>query len=116
MAKWVATDKQFAFNSSTIQGGGIKASFDLDEGVGYFEQDIGSFKEKAKEDRDFQSHYGHLKDGYRKFAIIPDSVALKVLEDHKLDIHDQHFMSNPANLKKLKRIIISEYPDLVVNT
>jgi hypothetical protein len=49
-------------------------------------------------------------------ATIPDIVALKILQDHKLDLHHQHFMSNPANLTKLKKILITEYRDLVINT
>jgi len=49
-------------------------------------------------------------------ATIPDIVAIKIFEDHKLDLHDPNFMSNPSNLTKLKKILVSEYADLVINT
>jgi len=49
-------------------------------------------------------------------ATIPDIVAIKILQDHKLDLHDPHFMSDSNNLKKLKSILITEYRDLVINT
>ena len=49
-------------------------------------------------------------------ATIPDIVAIKILEDHKLDLHDPTFMQDPNNLKKLKTILITEYSDLVINT
>ena len=116
MAKWVATDKNFAFKSKTAGDKQIKAAFDLETGVGHFEQDISNFKEQAKVDRDYQDYYGHRKDGYRKFATIPDAVALKILENHGLDIHHPEFMSNPADMAKLKRIVMTEYKDLIVNT
>jgi hypothetical protein len=49
-------------------------------------------------------------------ATIPDIVAIKILQDHHLDLHDPSFMQDPNNLKKLKTILMSEYRDLVVNT
>lgn len=115
MAKWVS-EKKFQVGSKTIGDNQIKATFDLESGVGHFEQDLTPYLDKAKEDRNFRDHHGHRKDGYRKFATIPDTVALKILEDHKLDLHDPAFMSNPANLTKLKKIMISEYKNLVINT
>ena len=116
MAKWTAKPKQFAFHSSTAGSDQIKAAFDLDTGVGHFEQDLTHFVENAKKDRDEQDFKGFRKDGYRKFATIPDSIALKLLTDHGMDLHDPNFMGNPANMTKLKRIMLSEYRDLVINT
>jgi len=56
------------------------------------------------------------KNHFRKFATIPDVIAIEILENHKLDIHNPNFMKNPEDVKKLKKIIISEYPDLIVST
>ena len=70
----------------------------------------------AKIERDKQEYFGARKDGYRKMATIPDIVAIKILQDHHLDLHDPSFMQDPNNLKKLKTILMSEYRDLVVNT
>lgn len=55
-------------------------------------------------------------DGYRKFATIPDSIALKILMDHGLDLHDPMFMHDKDKVAKFKKIFMEEYRDLIVNT
>ena len=113
----MAKENNFVFSSATVdQKEGINAGFDLQSANWEAKQDITQYKENAKLDRDKESYFGKAKSGYRKLATIPDIVALKILQEHKLDLHDQHFMSNPANLTKLKRILMSEYRDLVVNS
>tara|TARA_R110000796_G_scaffold197741_1_gene314028 strand:- start:247 stop:588 length:342 start_codon:yes stop_codon:yes gene_type:complete len=94
---------------------GMKATFDLETGDGYFKQDVSKFIDQAKLDRERQEHYGITKGGYRKLATIPDVVALKILEDHHLDLHSPEFMSDSNNLKKLKTILHMEYRSLLVN-
>ena len=73
------------------------------------EQDVGAYIDYAKQQRDLDevSYNGRQ---YRSFAIIPDIVAIDILAKYKLDIHAQDFMSHPANLRKLKQIIMSDYP------
>jgi hypothetical protein len=113
----MAKENNFVFSSATVdQNKAINAGFDLQSAEWEAKQDITQYKENAKSDRDRESYFGRAKGGYRKLATIPDIVALKILQEHKLDLHDQHFMSNPANLTKLKRILMSEYRDLVVNS
>jgi len=113
----MAKENNFVFSSATVdQGKGINAGFDLQSAEWEAKQDITQYKENAKLDRDKESYFGKAKSGYRKLATIPDIVALKILQEHKLDLHDQYFMNNPANLTKLKRILLSEYRDLVVNS
>jgi hypothetical protein len=73
------------------------------------EQDVGAYKEYALQQRELDS-LAHNGRQYRSFAIIPDIVAIDILTKHKLDIHSPDFMGNPANLRKLKQIIISDYP------
>ena len=110
MAQW------FNVSSATTKGKGLQGHFDLKEGEGWFQQDLDPFLDKAKEDRHYIEHHGQRKDGYRKFATIPDAVSLKILEDHHINLHDPNFSQDPNNMKKLKAIIKMEYPALLVNT
>lgn len=113
----MSKETDFTFRSATVNAKeGIKAGFDLSTGDWQAEQDISQYKENAKRDRDRQEYYGHTKNGYRKMATIPDIVAIKILEDHKLDLHDPMFMRDENNLKKLRTILATEYRDLLVNT
>ena len=49
-------------------------------------------------------------------ATIPDIVAIKIKEDHGIDLHSQTFMRDKDKLKKLRYILTTEYPHLLVNT
>ena len=113
----MAKENNFVFSSATVdQKESIKAGFDLQSAEWEAKQDITQYKEHAKNERDRQEYFGRTKGGYRKMATIPDIVALKIFQDHKLDLHEPNFMSNPNNLKRLKSILITEYRDLVINT
>jgi hypothetical protein len=113
----MSKETDFKFRSSTVEANkGIQAGFDLESGDWQATQDITQYKEQAKEDRDKQEYFGHTKGGYRKMATIPDIVAIKILQEHHLDLHDPSFMQDPNNLKRLRTILLSEYRDLVVNT
>ena len=112
----MAKEKEFNF---TYTGGEnqMKAKFDLSTGDNYVEQDVTNYVEAAKIDRAKQDHYGlNRVGGYRKFATVPDIVALKLLTEHNIDLHDPDFMKDPNNMKRLKKILLSEYRDLVINT
>ena len=113
----MSKETDFKFYSSTVGAKeGIQAGFDLQSGDWQAVQDISKYKEAAKLQRDKEAYYGKSNNGYRKMATIPDIVAIKILEDHKLDLHDPTFMQDPNNLKKLKTTLITEYSDLVINT
>ena len=113
----MAKENNFVFSSATVdQKESIKANFDLQSATWEAKQNIDQYKEHAKNERDKQDYFGKVKNGYRKLATIPDIVALDILQNHRLDLHDQNFMSNPANLTKLKSILMTEYRDLVINT
>tara|TARA_R110000822_G_scaffold80320_2_gene191428 strand:- start:585 stop:893 length:309 start_codon:yes stop_codon:yes gene_type:complete len=76
-------------------------------------QDVSEYIKYAKESREAQlrgdaSHY-------RSFAIIPDIVAIDILTKHGLNLLEEGFMGNPADVAKLKRIIKSEHPDLLTS-
>jgi hypothetical protein len=74
------------------------------------EQNVTAYKDYAEHSR--QADEGFTKNGrhYRSFAIIPDIVSIDILTKYGLDIHSQDFMSHPANLRKLKQIIMTNYP------
>ena len=112
----MAKDSEFKFHSSTVKEKGIKAGYDLDTDQWEAKQDISDYKKDAKLEREKQEYYGIRKDGYRKLATIPDIVALEILQNHNLDLHDPTFMQNPMDVQRLKAILLSEYRDLVVNT
>jgi hypothetical protein len=72
------------------------------------EQDVSAYKEYAAQQRllDTQAHSARQ---YRSYAILPDIVCIDILTKYGLDVHAPDFMDNPANLRKLKQIIDSDY-------
>ena len=74
------------------------------------EQNVEAYKEYAKLSRDKDELIGSNGRQYRSFAILPDIVCIDILTKYGLDVHSQDFMSNPANLRKLKQIITTDYP------
>lgn len=73
-------------------------------------QDETPFIEQAKLDREQQSS----KDvGYKKFATIPDIVAIEIKEQHGIDIHAVDFMDDKDKLAKFMVIIRQDYPYLL---
>ena len=77
-------------------------------------KDVSSYLEFAKRSRDLQARGGDASH-YRSFAIIPDIVAVDILTKHGLNLHDSEFMTNKEDVAKLKRIIKSEYPNLLTS-
>ena len=77
-------------------------------------QDVSAYLKYAKESRDNQAAMGDSSH-YRSFAIIPDIVALEILTNHGINLHESEFMSNKEDVAKLKRIIKSEYPQLLTS-
>lgn len=107
MAKWQVTPKTTG-NSLT---GAI--SYDKMGSNWQVYQDEKPFVDMVKEEREtHSSRHTHM----RKFATIPDIVAMELLTKYGLDIHAPEFMHDDDAKKKFKRIIIQDYPHLVVNT
>jgi len=112
----MSSENEFKFHSKTVNKDlGIQAGYDLNTNQWEAKQDITQYIDHAKLEREKQEYYGIRKDGYRKMATIPDIVALEILQNHHLDLHDPAFMQDRKNLERLKKILISEYPDLLVN-
>jgi len=75
------------------------------------EQDVQAYKDYAALSRERDSFAANGRT-YRSFAIIPDIVAIDMLTKFGLDIHAPDFMHDPLNLRKLKKLIDTEYPAL----
>jgi hypothetical protein len=73
------------------------------------EQDIQAYKDYANVQRQ-QDSLAVSNRQYRSFAIIPDIVAIDILTKYGMDIHSPEFMSDPAQLRRLKQIIETDYP------
>jgi hypothetical protein len=73
------------------------------------EQDVSAYKEYAAQQRDLDTMSRSGRQ-YRSFAILPDIVCIDILTKYGLDVHHPEFMQHPANLTKLKNIIMTDYP------
>lgn len=90
---------------------GLNAQIDTETLEFKATQDHRAFVEQAKLDREMS---GKLKDtGYKKACTIPDIVAIEINYKYGLNIHDPMFMHDSDGVKKLMKIIKSEYPYLM---
>jgi hypothetical protein len=78
------------------------------------EQDVSAYKEHAKEQRDIDATIQSNRQ-YRSFAIIPDIVAIDILTKYGIDIHAPEFMHDKTAVRRVKNIIMSEYPALLTS-
>jgi len=76
-------------------------------------QDITPFLDEVKRDRDAGFN---KKASYRKFASIPDVVAIEIANNYGINIHDQHTAKDQSLMKKFKKIIMQDYPYLLVSS
>ena len=108
MAKW------------KINQAGLKADFKYESGelVGdsywRLEQDEKPFLEQAKYDRERQTKDNNSK--MRKFATIPEIVAIEINEKYGINIHDIDFWQDPDRKAKFFNVMRSDYPHLIVNS
>ena len=83
-----------------------------DNGTTEFEtrQEIQPFLDQAKFDREHaKMQRGHVK----KFATIPDVVAIEIDQKYGINIHDPNTMADRNKMQKFKRIIMTEYKYLM---
>ncbi len=78
------------------------------------EQDVSFYNDYAARQRQLDE-MASSKRKYRSFAIIPDIVAIDLLTKYNLNIHDPNFMNDPAEVKRMKNIILSDYPKLLTS-
>lgn len=108
MAKWKVGDKK---NPGTLQGTfEYESGSSTGESVWTVQQDEKPFIEQAKRDRESGNN---SKAGYKKFATIPDIVAIDILNKYGIDIHDPNTMRDRDKMLKFKNIIKTEYKYLL---
>ena len=75
-------------------------------------QDEQAFMDQAKTDRENAAH--QKKDlGYKKFATIPDIVAIDIKEKWGIDIHEPTFMHDDHKKARFMQIIKENYAGLM---
>lgn len=109
MAKWRVKPSQdrntsmtgtFEYDSGTVGG----------EHAWSVSQNMNPFFEQAKQDRET---LGTASNGMKKFATIPDIVAIDIKDKWGLDIHAPEFMSDKDSLAKFMLIVRQDYPYLL---
>ena len=98
-------------HSSTMLGG-LSGGIEMYDDRAEWEvrQNISAYLEQAKFDREnAKMQRGHVK----KFATIPDVIAIKIMEEHGIDIHDPETIDDADKMKKFKYIIQTEYKHLM---
>jgi len=93
--------------------GGMQYEGSVGESIWQIEQDEKPFIEQAKIDRELGTKA--TAHNHKKFATIPDIVAIEVMQKHGIDIHNPEHSSCRWTMKKFKAIVMMEYPHLVVN-
>ena len=77
------------------------------------EQDVSPFLKQAAIERSMSDARVGKYNRMRKVATIPDIVAIEILTNHKIDLHDDETSKNPHTMKKVMRILQSEYPHIL---
>ena len=104
MAKWTVTPGTINNNMS----GSVE--YDGNESRWQIYQDETPYLEQAKRDRE----QVQKKDvGYKKFATIPDIVAIEVKEKYGIDIHAYDAMHDKDLMARFMVIIRQDYPHLL---
>ena len=106
MAKWTTRPKTGGTLQGAIEYTGDRA------GESHFQiyQDEKPFIEQAKIDRETMTR---RDTGYKKFATIPDIVAIEVANKYGIDIHDPIQSGDSAVMNKFKKIIKENYAYLL---
>ena len=98
MAKWI------------MNGSALKSSIEYDGAESHWkiEQDEKPFLEQAKLDRE-NAAYQKKDLGYKKFATIPEVVAIEVKDKWGVDIHDPTITHDKEKMAKFMQIIKQHY-------
>lgn len=112
MARWIVTPG--------TEGNSMSGKVDYgkvgDKTHWEIKQDISEIKKEIERDKELSKIGRHNKMGFRKMATIPDIVAIEMKEKWGLDIHDPAFHYDENNKKRLRYLLRTEYPDLLINT
>jgi len=106
MAKWTVIPK--TINNSMASQIDINPNEEVTWKV---YQDERPYLEQAKLDREQTTK--KTDKGYKKFATIPDIVAIEILQKYGIDVHDAEFMHDIDKKAKFMTIIKTDYPHLL---
>ena len=111
MAEW-----KFGLNS---KDNAVSAKVDYSD-PGYVDfvikqDNINQIKKEVERDREILAQEKKVG-GWRKAFTIPDLVAMDILMRFGLDVHAPDFMSDRNKMDKLKYIVKTEYPQLLIST
>ena len=107
MAKW-------KINQAGLSGGiDYESGARIGESNWRFEQDERPFLKEAHEDRQAGTKDNIL--GAKKFATIPEIVAIEINYKYGIDIHAPDTLQDKDKMNKFKAIVAADYPHLIVN-
>jgi len=78
------------------------------------EQDVAKYLKYAQESRSISSTFDNRRSNYRSLAIVPDIVAIDILNRFGYDIHDSE--NDQHVLTKIANIIKQYYPNLLTSS
>ena len=78
------------------------------------EQDVSEYLKYAQESRSISSTFDNKRSNYRSLAIVPDIVAIDILNRFGYDIHDND--NDQHVLTKIASIIKQYYPNLLTSS
>ena len=110
MARWLNKNINQIKSGGTLTG---KIAYDDNESYWELNQDETPFIEQAKRDRENTQLQTKMK--HKKFATIPDIVALEIKEKHGIDIHEPSIFRDREKMNRFKQIVMRDYKYLVVN-
>ena len=110
MAKWLNHNTKELTSGGSLTGG---ITYDNGESFWQIQQDETPFLEQAKRDRENTQKSTHMN--HKKFATIPDIVAIEIKEKHGIDLHDPTIFRDREKMNRFKQIVMRDYKYLVVN-
>ena len=77
------------------------------------EQEVSAYLDYAQRSRSVANTFDNKKTNYRSLAIVPDIVAVDILNRFGLDIHSSE--NDQSVLTRISEIIKTHYPNLLTN-
>ena len=109
MAKWVVNP---GTKNSTIRSEVHYDRNNPNEEIRWeMRQDETPFLEQAKQDREASKKV--TANGYKKFATIPDIVAIEIAQIYGINIHEPETLHDRDKMNTFKRIIATDYKHLL---
>jgi hypothetical protein len=111
MAKWVLglNSKNNAITSTADYSDKDYVDFTITQ------HNTDAIMKEVQRDRDILAAEKKVS-SWRKAFTVPDIVAIEILQKYGLDLHEPTFMSDKGKMDKLKYVVKTEYPHLLIST